>query len=111
MQSAIFLSICIPTRNRAALLRELLESIVSQIEPDVEIVISDNGSTDETPRIIAEFRDRFPHFSYERHDPALRYDRDVLHVARQARGKFCRLLADDDRMEGGRAPGWSTEII
>ena len=105
MDSKPFLSICIPTRDRAQCLRELLESISTQTTPEVEIVISDDGSTDETPRIIAEFRDRFPHFVSDRHDPALRYDRNVLHVVARASGNFCWLFGDDDRMEpDGLAP-------
>ncbi|MGI8438569.1 MAG: glycosyltransferase family 2 protein [Chthoniobacterales bacterium] len=99
MTSFPFLSICIPTRNRAALLRELLESIASQIEPEVEVVISDDGSTDATPQVAEEFRSRFSHLRYERHDPALLYDRNILHVVSQARGEFCWLFSDDDRME------------
>ena len=45
------LSICIPTYNRAVELRPLLDTIVAQTGHglDVEIVISDNASTDNTP--------------------------------------------------------------
>jgi abequosyltransferase len=100
-----FLSICIPTRDRAPCLRELLESIAAQTTPEIEIVISDDGSSDKTPRVIAEFRDRFAHFVSERHDPALRYDRNVLNVVAKASGEFCWLFGDDDKMEpGGLAP-------
>ena len=100
-QSPIFLSICIPTRDRAQCLRELLESIAAQATPEVEIVISDDGSSDDTPQIIAEFRNRFPYFVSERHDPALRYDRNVLNVVAKASGDFCWLFGDDDKMEPG----------
>lgn len=60
----IHLSICIPTFNRGPALRSVLESIVSQdvfIETnEVEIVVSDNASTDDTPAVVAEFVNRFP---------------------------------------------------
>jgi len=53
------LSICIPTYNRAEHLKETILSIVNQkrfVETnDVEIVISDNNSNDETPKIISDF--------------------------------------------------------
>ena len=83
------------------MLRELLESIASQIEPEVEVVLSDDSSTDETPAVVAEFESRFAHLQYERHDPALLYDRNVLRVVGRARGEFCWLFSDDDRMEPG----------
>ena len=48
------LSICIPTYNRAQFLPALLESIITQInghEDKVEIIVSDNASTDNTKQI------------------------------------------------------------
>jgi glycosyltransferase involved in cell wall biosynthesis len=59
------LSICIPTYNRAELLKETLHSIVSQplfIETGyVEIVISDNCSSDHTEQVSLGFVGSFPH--------------------------------------------------
>lgn len=58
------ISICIPTRNRAAILRRTLESIVSQQEfgdTDLfEIAVSDNCSEDATSEVIKEFVGRYP---------------------------------------------------
>lgn len=95
------LSITIPTRNRAAYLRVLLESIVTQITPEIEVVISDDGSTDDTMAVIDSFRSRLSQLVAERVDPPLRYDRNVLHVVSLARGKYCWLFGDDDRLEPG----------
>ena len=95
------LSFCIPTRNRAAFLRELLESIAQQARPEVEVVISDDGSTDETGTVIESFRTRLPQLSVRRVDPPLRYDRNLLNVVAAARGEFCWLFGDDDRLEPG----------
>jgi acetyltransferase-like isoleucine patch superfamily enzyme len=53
------LSICIPTYNRSSLLRETLQSICDQTvfknTAQVEIVVSDNGSSDDTFQIVQEF--------------------------------------------------------
>lgn len=53
------LSICIPTYNREKYLKRLLDSIVTQNEfkntKDVEIVISDNASTDWTKKMVANY--------------------------------------------------------
>ena len=52
------LSICIPTLNRGDYIGETLQSIASQWEEGVEIVIVDGGSTDRTLEIAAAFTDR-----------------------------------------------------
>ena len=99
--AAPLLSFCIPTRNRANYLRELLESIATQIAPEVEVVISDDGSTDQTSLVVESFRARIPELTYERVDPPLLYDRNLLHAVALARGEFCWLFGDDDRLEPG----------
>ncbi len=86
-------------------MRESLTSIAGQITPEVEVVISDDGSTDETPALIESFRARLPQLTALRADPPLRYDRNVLNTVGAARGKYCWLFGDDDRLEpGGLAP-------
>jgi glycosyltransferase involved in cell wall biosynthesis len=52
-----FVSIVIPTRNRAGILRGALNSLVSQDFPpsEYEVVVSDDGSTDATPAIVREY--------------------------------------------------------
>ena len=95
------LSICIPTRNRAQFLHTLLESIARQVTPAVEVVISDDASTDDTASLIESFRPRLPRLTYEKVDPAFRYDRNLLHAVALARGEFCWLFGDDDRLEPG----------
>lgn len=54
------LSICIPTYNRAQLLKETLESVLVQVDrtniDKVEIIIADNASTDETDAVMAEIK-------------------------------------------------------
>jgi glycosyltransferase involved in cell wall biosynthesis len=59
MENNIILSICIPTYNRVENLRDTIFSIVTQRRfketNDVEIVILDNGSTDDTSMVIDEF--------------------------------------------------------
>lgn len=60
--SAPAISVIVPTRNRAKSLRALLDSFARLEPPPVpyEIVIADNGSTDETPRILAEWKAAAP---------------------------------------------------
>jgi len=57
-------SIVTPTYNQAAFLRETLESVLSQDYPRIEYQVIDDGSTDETAQILAEYSHRI---SIDRH--------------------------------------------
>ena len=50
-------SVCMATYNGGKYIKEQIESILSQIQPEDEIVISDDGSTDDTLNIISGFHD------------------------------------------------------
>ena len=51
------ISVCMATYNGAEFICEQLKSILSQLPPDAEIVIADDGSTDDTLQLIATFGD------------------------------------------------------
>lgn len=51
-------SVVTPTYNQAAFLRETLDSVLSQDYPSIEYQVIDDGSTDVTPAILAEYSDR-----------------------------------------------------
>jgi glycosyltransferase involved in cell wall biosynthesis len=50
-------SILMPTMNSASYIRETLNSLVDQTYPNIELIIADAASTDDTLTIIEEFRD------------------------------------------------------
>lgn len=100
------LSICIPTLNRAAFIGETLESIASQLEPNVEIVIVDGGSGDGTDRVVAPFLERYPCIRYIRRGEGVAasnagFDRDCSHAVEVSRGSHCWLMTDDDVLKPG----------
>lgn len=55
-----FFSIVIPTYNSALFINETLLSVLGQTYEDYEVIISDDGSTDDTIRVIEEISVRFP---------------------------------------------------
>ena len=68
MNNKPLLSICIPTYNREKKLKELLDSIIAQpaFTDDVEILIYDDPSTDNTQRMVKEYTDTHSNIIYHR---------------------------------------------
>jgi len=81
------------------MLAEALKSILAQRSADVEIVISDNASTDNTAAMVAKLQKQYPEISYHRSAQNQGFDLNVLRVVELAKGKYCWFLGDDDRIE------------
>ena len=96
MVAEIYLSICIPTYNRAPYLRRCLQSIVNQVgnNPEVEVVISDNLSDDDTPVIVATFAEEFKNVKYFRNEVNIGGDKNFIRVLKLGKGKYLKLLND-----------------
>ena len=52
------LSICIPTFNRAAYLSETIQSILSQTYTHFELIIINDGCTDNTEDVVKGYKDK-----------------------------------------------------
>jgi len=87
-------SVVIPTLNRWALLRAALERVLTQEAVDLEVVVVDDGSTDETPRRLAEMAEsRLVVHRHERpHGVAQARNAGM----RLAGGEWLAFLDDDD---------------
>ncbi|MBS3947289.1 MAG: glycosyltransferase [Firmicutes bacterium] len=97
----IKLSIAIPTYNGVQAIRETLDSIVSQLEEGVEIVVSDNASTDGTAEIIREYQAMYPLIRYFCNDENVGADRNFDLAVRRAKGEYVWLFSDDDKIAAG----------
>lgn len=58
MNPVPLISVIIPVYNRAAMARRAIESVLAQTFRDFELILVDDGSTDETPAILEEYRER-----------------------------------------------------
>lgn len=99
--STALLSICMPTYNYGRFLSRALESVAAQRDEDVEVVILDGGSTDETERVVAEWQARWPAVRYVRQEARGGIDADLARSVELARGEYCWLLSADDALAEG----------
>lgn len=92
----IKLSVIIPTRNRSKLLQNTISSITNQTFPkeEFEVIVIDNGSTDNTKEVVMSFSSVLPNLQYHYDDTP------GLHVGRHNGYKLAKsdilVYADDD---------------
>lgn len=90
------LSICIATYNRAAFIAETLNSILGQMTREVELVVVDGASPDNTPDVVADLAARHPALRYYREQVNSGVDGDYDKAVGYAQGEYCWLMTDDD---------------
>ena len=94
------ISVCMATCNGSRYLREQLESILPQLGPEDELIVSDDSSRDATLAILADYGDArlrvLPGNSY--FNPVRNFENALHH----ARGEILVLSDQDDRWRPGR---------
>jgi abequosyltransferase len=97
----IKLSICIPTYNFGKFIGQTLDSIVPQLSTEVELIVLDGGSTDETAKVVAIRQLDCEQLTYVHQGFRGGIDRDIETVITLSRGKYCWLFSADDIMLPG----------
>jgi glycosyltransferase involved in cell wall biosynthesis len=90
-------SVLIPTYNRSPMLRRAVGSALMQSYPKLEVLVSDNHSTDDTPGTIAEFvraDSRVRHLQSPPGNTSAMLN--IRNAFQAAAGKYAVVLADDD---------------
>lgn len=98
---SIKLSICIPTYNFGEFIGETLESILNQSGDEVEIVVGDGASTDDTEEVVRGYQSRFPNIFYYKFEKKGGIDLDLAKTVGMAKGDYCWLLSSDDVLKLG----------
>jgi glycosyltransferase involved in cell wall biosynthesis len=89
-------SVVIPTYNRAAKVRNAIESVLSQTFSDLEVVVVDDGSSDDTGKILHEtYGDRIRYFAQLNQGVSAARNKGLV----EARGEWIALLDSDDLWE------------
>ncbi len=105
--SDVTVSVVVCTYNGEKYLREQLQSILDQTRPPDEIIISDDGSTDSTLQIVAEFASpngvaQTPVWRMETRTTPLGVSGNFASALAKARGEFIALADQDDVWEPDR---------
>lgn len=96
MSDLISVAVCIPTFNQAQYLLDSVGSACRQTYPSVEVWVSDNASTDETPEVMATLCQQFPQVRYHRHLENLGITANCNWVLSQPDTEFVVRLDSDD---------------
>ncbi len=105
-------SLLIPTHNRPAWLRGAVDSVLAQDYPNLELLVVDDGSTDDTPSLLADYAGRHPEDRFR----FLRQENAGQAVAlnngnAEARGEIVGYLSDDDLLAPGAVTRLAGELI
>lgn len=99
------LTICLLTHNGEKFIEKTLKSILGQTEPNFEILVSDNYSTDKTEQIIRLFQKANQKIIYRKNEKPLSSDQDYIGCyhnyntcieSELIRGEFVAFCHDDD---------------
>lgn len=94
------ISVVIPAFNYAHLLPRCLDSVLGQLAGDMELIVVDDGSTDATALLLAQYRQRYPHLQVlgqSNAGAAAARNAGICH----ARGRFILPLDADDELLPG----------
>jgi len=96
MRNVDLVSVVIPAYNAARYLPETLRSILSQTHRNLEVLVIDDGSTDETAAVVSALRSERVRYIYQdpSGSPAAPRNRGI----REARGTYVSLFDADDIM-------------
>jgi len=90
------ISVIIPTYNRAATVARAIESVLAQSVTDLEVIVVDDGSSDDTGKILGEtFGNRIRYFAQGNKGASVARNKGV----EQARGEWIAFLDSDDLWE------------
>lgn len=85
-------SVLIPVYNRAACVRECIDSILAQTFPDYEIIAIDDGSTDGTQEVLRSYGDRIKVLKQDNQGPEIARNLGAVHAG----GEYLAFLDSDD---------------
>ena len=91
-------SVILPTYNRVWVLSEAIDSVLSQNYPNIELIVVDDGSTDNTAKLLASYGERIRVLSQANEGVSAARNAGI----KKSRGEFIALLDSDDTWAQGK---------
>jgi glycosyltransferase involved in cell wall biosynthesis len=98
---ATLVSIGLPVRNAGPRVAEVVRSVLAQEHTDLELLITDNASTDDTEAVCRELAAADSRIAYHRQPHNIGLMNNFRYAMGTARGTYFRWIGDDDRLETG----------
>ncbi len=113
------LSIAVPVYNTEAYLRRCLDSVLlPERQDELEVILVNDGSSDASPRILREYRERAPGLFVLLEQENAGHGAAVTAALRRASGRFFRVLDSDDWLDTpgllrllDRLPGCGEDLV
>lgn len=102
MKDKYLLTIAIPTYNGSKTILNMLDRLLLECDERVQVIISDNASTDETEQLMRDRKAKYTFVNYVRNEKNIGPDSNFLQCMRLAEGKYTWLLSDDDILMEGK---------
>lgn len=87
----------LPTYNGAKFISQAIRSVLDQSFSDWELIVVDDGSTDDTARIVQDFVAHDQRIIYVKNDQNYGIQRSLNNGLERARGEYIARLDDDDQ--------------
>lgn len=96
---ATLVSIGLPVRNAGSRVADVVRSVLAQDHDNLELLISDNASTDDTEEVCRELAKSDSRIAYHRQAHNIGLMNNFVYAMRTAKGTYFRWIGDDDRLE------------
>jgi glycosyltransferase involved in cell wall biosynthesis len=90
------ITVVIPSKNRGRMLRTTLEMALGQDDVDHEVIVVDDGSTDDTPATLTAVAEEDPRLRFFRHEQSRGVGAARNRGLQEARGEWVGFMDDDD---------------
>ena len=105
------ISVLIPTYNYVRYLPEAIESVLEQDWRDLELLISDDCSTDGSGEVIAQYAAKDSRIRFQIHPTNLGMVQNWNWCLSEARGEYIKFLFGDDKLASPQALGKLLQLL
>lgn len=96
MADDILVSVCMPTYNQGEFIEEALCSLIDQTYGNLEIIVGDNASTDDTEKIVRKLMEKDDRIIYIKHEKDIGVIENFNFLVKKSSGRYIKHAFSDD---------------